>query len=110
MKAQKYVLCIVELRVTANNTKAFNFAQLCFYGEFISPTTIKRTYLRVKCTIFFCRILTKFEFMKTTSSNFTETRPVAAALIRTSGQMHMTKLTGTLCDYSNASNKPFYGV
>jgi len=56
MKVQQCVLCIVELRVTANNTKAFNVAQQCFYGEFMAPTTIKRIYLRVKCPIFFGRI------------------------------------------------------
>ena len=52
MKVHQSVLCIVERRVTANNTEAFNVTQQCSYGEFMSPTTIKFTYLRVKCPIF----------------------------------------------------------
>jgi hypothetical protein len=47
--------------------------------------------------------------MKTTLSNFTEILPVGVALISTNGQTDMTQLTGTLCDNSTSSNKPFYG-
>jgi len=40
-------LCIVELYVTVNNIKIINVLQKYFYGEFISPETIKNLF---KCS------------------------------------------------------------
>ena len=37
--------CISEVRITVNNIKTMSAAQKCFYGEFMSPATIKRTYV-----------------------------------------------------------------
>jgi hypothetical protein len=52
MEAQQCVLRIVELHGSANNIKILNFVQKRSYDEFMTPATIKRIYLRVKCPIF----------------------------------------------------------
>ena len=36
-------LSIVELHVTVNSVKILGVEQECFYGEFMSPATIKLT-------------------------------------------------------------------
>jgi hypothetical protein len=34
-------VCIVELHITVNNIKILSVAQQCFYGKFMSPTTMQ---------------------------------------------------------------------
>ena len=36
-------MCTVDLHVTANNINILNIAKKCFYGDFITTATIKRT-------------------------------------------------------------------
>jgi hypothetical protein len=40
---QQFLLCIVELHVTVNNTMILNVAQKCFYSKIMSPATTKFT-------------------------------------------------------------------
>jgi len=74
-------------RVTVNNTKILSAAQQ-YYGEFMSPVTIK-TYLglRVKCPTFLSHfnhiLIFSTDFHWSLISNFTGIRPVRAALIHT---------------------------
>jgi hypothetical protein len=42
MEKQQCVLYIVQPHVTVNNIKIFIVVEKCFYGEFVSPATIKR--------------------------------------------------------------------
>jgi hypothetical protein len=37
-------VCVVEQRVAVSNIKKLIVAQQCFYGEFMSPATVKRNY------------------------------------------------------------------
>jgi hypothetical protein len=41
-------LCVAELHVIAGYTKTFSLAQRRFYGNFMSPATMKRTYVQCK--------------------------------------------------------------
>jgi hypothetical protein len=43
METQQYIVCTAMLNVIVNNTKIMNVAQNCFYGKFMSQTTIKCT-------------------------------------------------------------------
>lgn len=43
-------VCVVELRVAVNNIKILSAAQICFYGEFMSPAAMKGTQFLV-CSI-----------------------------------------------------------
>ena len=52
-------LCTAELHVTANNIKIPGVTQKLFYVEFMTPTTMKRTYAFTPSIEYFCPILTK---------------------------------------------------
>jgi hypothetical protein len=41
-------VCIVELNVTVSYIKILTVAQQCFYGEFTSSATIKRSRFHLK--------------------------------------------------------------
>jgi hypothetical protein len=41
-------VCVVELQVTFSYITILNRAQQCFYGKFISPATMKRTWVLVQ--------------------------------------------------------------
>jgi len=54
-------VCIAELDVIVNNIQILNVAQECFYGEFMSPATVTRTYAFAQIIDrYYCSILTKF--------------------------------------------------
>lgn len=56
----RYV-CITELDVTVRNIKILSVAQECFYGEFMSPASITRTYACAQSIgRYYCFILNKF--------------------------------------------------
>jgi hypothetical protein len=40
--------CVVELHVTVKNIKILSVAQQCFCAKFMSPATLKRTYVFIR--------------------------------------------------------------
>jgi len=47
-------LCIAKLHVDVNKTKVLSAEQKCFFGEFMSPETVQRTYVVTWSARYFC--------------------------------------------------------
>jgi hypothetical protein len=59
-KSTTRTVCTAELHATVNNKTTFSVEQQFFYGEFISPSSTKRTLAFMYSELHFCPILRKF--------------------------------------------------
>jgi len=57
---QQCFVFFLEVRVTVSGVTILSVAQQCFYGEFMSPATMKPTLVFMRSALYFCLTLTEF--------------------------------------------------
>ena len=64
MEKQQSIMCIIELIFTLNNKDILPVTQKYFYGEFMSPSTIRYTWVSRKVLNIFVRCWTNFRISR----------------------------------------------